>query len=782
MRLAVIGDTAHYRDDAGELYALAPVVAQLTQLAELFDDYLLCAPLHEGSPPANFARYPTAPVAFVALSPGGGTTRRAKARLAWQAAGWWRATRRVARQSDVLHFRCPSNVAAVGLVATWCFKRMRYAMYAGDWSGYENEPLSYRAQRWLLARRRFGGVVTVYGRKQGDWPHVKSFYSASFSRAQWEAERERVETKLSALERGAAPGEVRLVSVGALRENKGHVLVIDAVALLRARGHDARLEVIGDGPDLAGLRGKVAAAGLQHAVALEGARPLAAVRSAFARSDIAVLASAAEGYPKVVLEAMAGAAVPIVSRFSAADEMTAGGERGVVVDRDAEAIASAVEGLVTDRPRMARIARAGRDYAGAHTLEAFGRDLDDLLSAQVDRPLRSRTRLRVLQVVDMLDVGGRERLVIDLARSFADRGLGSHVCETRRRGALATALDPRVEHLVLERRRSVDLRALRAFASYVRDNRIDVIHSHGRSVAEFVAAAGFLFRVHAPHVFHDHLGGVDESTPASPRLRLAVRWGVDGVVAVSDELGSWARRRLSVPRDRVWVVPNGIPFDRFAGASPVDLWESASLPPAGLRAVAVGNVRPPKDYETLLRAAAAMTAPVSLVIVGSEGDPPSDYARRCRALADELGIAPRVSFAGVRTDVPNILAAADVGVMTSRHESGPLSVGEFAAAGMPVVATRTGDLTDALAGLPGCTVVDVGDVAGVAAALDDVAILTPAQRRASGAKLQAAAAERLSLDRMVDDIVRIYDSLVASSGLTIRPVQGDPAGDQPSRS
>lgn len=381
--------------------------------------------------------------------------------------------------------------------------------------------------------------------------------------------------------------------------------------------------------------------------------------------------------------------------------------------------------------------------------------------------------LRVLQVVDTLAPGGRERLVVDLANGHLRHGVEAHVCETRGRGDFADELDTAVRHLVLGRRRRLAPGAMFRLARYAVRQDIDVIHSHGRGVTQFVALVKALFRLDVPHLFHDHLPGVDVTSAAPLAMRLARR-AIDGVIGVSPDLRSWAVECLVMPRNRVWYVLNSIDAQRFSAAKPVDLRaEFPEVRNAGSVFVATGNVRPQKDYETLIRALAHTAPCVAVVIVGSvDADP--GYAHHCRALVRELGLAHRVVFAGTRRDVPDLLAGAMGGVLTSRMESGPLAVAEYAASGLLIVATATGPVTDALTGEPFAAVVPVGDFRAVADALDRLASATPAQRIQLGRTARDRAEALFGMDRMVAEVIGVYRELMAQ--LDRRRTSGHCAG------
>ena len=128
-------------------------------------------------------------------------------------------------------------------------------------------------------------------------------------------------------------------------------------------------------------------------------------------------------------------------------------------------------------------------------------------------------------------------------------------------------------------------------------------------------------------------------------------------------------------------------------APPTGAVPAAGLPGRpGLRVLCLANLRPEKDHENVLRAMGRIVQEVPgahLLLVGGSSDPARSAA--LEGLVRSLGLDSSVSFLGSRPDVPNILAACDVGVLGSSSEGLPLSLLEYGAAGLPAVATDVGE-------------------------------------------------------------------------------------------
>jgi len=206
-----------------------------------------------------------------------------------------------------------------------------------------------------------------------------------------------------------------------------------------------------------------------------------------------------------------------------------------------------------------------------------------------------------------------------------------------------------------------------------------------------------------------------------------------------------------VPDRRLRGVPNGIPLSAF-GPDPdasARIRAELGIPADAFVVGTVGRLAPEKDYPLLVRAIApALGEAMRLVIVG-DGE--------CRERLRESIPADRaayVTLTGMRRDVPALLAAFDLFVLSSRTEGLPLAIPEAMATGLPVVATAVG-------GLPGIVprecglLVPSGDAHALGGAIDALA-RDRYRARAMGRAARSHALDRFSIDRMTDAYEAIY--------------------------
>ena len=209
------------------------------------------------------------------------------------------------------------------------------------------------------------------------------------------------------------------------------------------------------------------------------------------------------------------------------------------------------------------------------------------------------------------------------------------------------------------------------------------------------------------------------------------------------------------------MLYNGVDVDAFAAAgaasgSRLDARRELGVGPDELVLLQVARLDYLKDHATAVRTLARVAArapQARLVLVGDGPERPGVEAQ-----VRELNLGDKVRFLGLRKDVARLLPGADLFLLTSVSEGIPLTVIEAMAAGLPVVATDVGGMSEVVAD---------GSTGLLAPARDDAALAErilrlagdPELRRRMGAAGRARAKDRFDERRMADDYGRIYREL-----------------------
>lgn len=236
-----------------------------------------------------------------------------------------------------------------------------------------------------VARAAFVVAISSFGRSQlfrwsrsADWSRIKVVH-CGFDPSLF-------------LNASAPAGRRRLVTVGRFVEQKGQVLLIEAMAHACRKFPDLHLTMIGDGAMRGDIEAAIRAAKLEGNVTIAGWLDEKAVAQALADADALVLPSFAEGLPVVLMEAMAAARPVIATRIAGVPELVAEGVHGwLVTAGDLESLTDALERFAATAPdKLAAMGRAGRARAlQRHDIDACAaRLIEHVASVTGDVPIR----------------------------------------------------------------------------------------------------------------------------------------------------------------------------------------------------------------------------------------------------------------------------------------------------------------------------------------------------------------------------------------------------------
>jgi glycosyltransferase involved in cell wall biosynthesis len=234
------------------------------------------------------------------------------------------------------------------------------------------------------------------------------------------------------------------------------------------------------------------------------------------------------------------------------------------------------------------------------------------------------------------------------------------------------------------------IRAAAAVRSIGRRVGTDLIHTNMEVLLEGGLASRALG---VPHVLHYRGNTLDSPRWVFDALTAVWTKGADHVYCISEATAGVFRRR---GRDqKVEVLYNPVDVQAFQSAPLSEpLRATLGAGPGQPLIGTVGRIHPRKDLETFVRAAARVGAQgpeARFVIVGSaEATVELSYLERLQALVRALGLDRRLTFAGARRDIPAVMRALDLFVLSSRHEGFGRVVAEAMAAARPIVVTDEG--------------------------------------------------------------------------------------------
>jgi len=315
-----------------------------------------------------------------------------------------------------------------------------------------------------------------------------------------------------------------------------------------------------------------------------------------------------------------------------------------------------------------------------------------------------------------------------------------------------------IEPVRLAGTRSFDLPYLWRLRALARARRADLLQTHLLGSAVYGAAVGRMLGLPQVSVFH---GTVDVS-PDDPHLRTRLRIldrRTGHLVFVSRSLREYFESIAGPGLAGRSVVYNGIDLEAFRPGEEPAVRAELGAGPGELLLGAIGNVRPAKDYPTLLRAVAELVGRgvrCRCVIVGDTGGRPGEELVR---LGSGLGLGDVVTFTGFRSDIDRVARALDVLVVSSSSEGFSLSTVQALASGTPVVATRSGGPEEILEEGAGGILVPAGSATALADGIERMCA-DPGLRRDLAMRGRRIVEERFSLRGMISAYERLYETLV----------------------
>jgi L-malate glycosyltransferase len=294
--------------------------------------------------------------------------------------------------------------------------------------------------------------------------------------------------------------------------------------------------------------------------------------------------------------------------------------------------------------------------------------------------------------------GGSERVGVDLALEFKRRGYqvvcfafhdsdGPMRVELERAGIRCLDLNYEKYHGILRR-----VLYFWKFWRMLRKERIRALHVHHHGAMILCGIPARLAGIKRV-VMTEH--GLQALLERPDARRLAMRYCryASDITVVEPRQFEYFHKELGFPVDTLHCIPNGVRAAIRTPALVEHKRREFGIGPDVFAFFYVGRLNPVKDLGTMLDAFAALPADISfrtrLYLVGDGPERAMLEARR-----DALGLRERATFVGARSDVSEVLMAADAFVMSSKSEGLPMALLEAMAAGVPCIATAVGGIPD----------------------------------------------------------------------------------------
>jgi glycosyltransferase involved in cell wall biosynthesis len=373
-------------------------------------------------------------------------------------------------------------------------------------------------------------------------------------------------------------------------------------------------------------------------------------------------------------------------------------------------------------------------------------------------------KIDVLHLIGTLSPGGAERNLFYLAPYLRQSRLRYAICCLQRRGEFADDVEAQgIPVFEIGYRKRFLVTSVLRLTQMLRERQVKVLHTH-------LYESGFVGRLAAWRagvpviVVHEHGKTLWKKWYHRLFERLAIH-RTDLRIAVSRDIMRLRLEHEKTPASKIRVIPNAVDPSVFEieqhrrDEKRQDLGLGDSLTVG-----TVGRLIDAKSYDLLLEVARDVCSKrpdVRFVLVGD-----GPLREQLEKMRTSLGLVDNVLMLGQRSDIPELMAAMDLYIITSKREGLPVTLIEAMMAGKPIIATGVGGIVDTLSDGENGIIVEPGDKDAITRAILQTAEDPEAMRRL-GVRARATAVDEYSPRRVLARIEKIYEELLLSKEIKI---------------
>lgn len=290
--------------------------------------------------------------------------------------------------------------------------------------------------------------------------------------------------------------------------------------------------------------------------------------------------------------------------------------------------------------------------------------------------------MRILHIIDTLQIGGAERVLVDLCNILVQRKHDVTVLILTNGNQLGIYLDPVIPVLNLNRTNKWSVEAF--YKVYRICRNYDIVHVHMRHNFRYVALAKYIFNGKHNLILHDHYGDIENDQSVPFLLDFLLKRN-HYFIGVSQSLVDWAIDRISLSPSECFLLSNIVVKKNVS----VGTRQFNGI----VKILMVGNFRLSKNYIFAIRLLKSLTSiiPFQATLIGQVGD-----AQYVQMIKDEIhlnDLNDKIEICYDCNDIQSILGGYDLALHTAHQESGPLVLIEYLAQGLPFVAYKTGEVS-----------------------------------------------------------------------------------------
>jgi glycosyltransferase involved in cell wall biosynthesis len=289
--------------------------------------------------------------------------------------------------------------------------------------------------------------------------------------------------------------------------------------------------------------------------------------------------------------------------------------------------------------------------------------------------------MKILQLIDSLNIGGAERMSVNMANAFCDNSIDNVLVCARSNGELSHFLLNKTKFYELNKKSTFDFVALFRLFKLIKIENPTIIHAHSSSIYW-----GIIIKLFFPKIkllWHDHFGLSDQLKDTDRKIIQILSRYIDGVVSVNEKLANWAKRNLETSNiDFIKNFPYLNSLDDNLKKDNVMLH--------------LANLRPQKDHLTLIESIKILNTKTNIKfqVWCAGNDFFDEYSKLVKLKIKEYNLENKIKILGPIVDTIPILENASIALLCSESEGLPVSLLEYGLAALPVVVTDVGQCAE----------------------------------------------------------------------------------------
>ena len=284
--------------------------------------------------------------------------------------------------------------------------------------------------------------------------------------------------------------------------------------------------------------------------------------------------------------------------------------------------------------------------------------------------------IKVLQVIDQLNVGGAEKVFVDLCNILKENNLNVSALFLLQGGTFSKGLKSDIPIFELFRENKWNISSLFECSKII--CRFDIVHCHFRHVYRYISLVKKIFKLDCEIILHDHYGSIDLDKKV-PFL-LDTFFNPKYYIGVSSTLVDWSRNCLMIAPSRTFLLENIV----------IKKEEVNNTIRKNFDLLLVSNIKPVKNNIFAVNVAEKCNS--SLLIIGQNQN--NEYNKQLIKSCNEARIDCQIVDTVVNAQ--DVMNRVDFGLHTSKSETGPLVLIEYLAQGLPFLAYETGEVAKIL--------------------------------------------------------------------------------------